>query len=141
VNKKYDSLFMRLVANTREPENAQACWKWTGVLSHNGYPRVSVRDESREHPYHVAAHRKVLEIVHGFLFPFDEAGHLCFNRRCINPDHLEVQTKSMNSAEQLVLRNANGCLIPVLFPVEDPLQLAADRAWDGPGELGSVCPF
>ena len=26
----YDSIFSRLVANTHEPENGQACWTWAG---------------------------------------------------------------------------------------------------------------
>lgn len=138
---KYSSLFERLVANTAEPENAQACWIWTGKLNDSGYPRINVHDPSKGRTVTVKAHRKMLEIVHSSLFPFDEAGHLCYDRRCVNPDHLEVQTSSFNASERRGYQHAHGCCLPTLFPVEDPLQRAADWAWDSPGERGGECPF
>lgn len=138
----YDSLYERIVANTAEPENGQACWLWLGqVAKDNGYPRITVRVPEKPHPVKIAVHRAMLEIIHEVEFPFDEAGHLCYTRACCNPDHLEIQTASFNSSERRGYNNANGCCIPTLFPVEDELQIAADRAWDEPGIVSSVCPF
>ena len=139
---KYGSLFERLVANTAEPENAQACWLWTGKLNDSGYPRLNVHDPATGRTKTVKAHRAMLEELHAGVFPFDEGGHLCYERSCINPDHLEVQTPSFNASERRgYAGNARKCCIPTLFPVEDPLQVMADWAWDNPGERGGECPF
>lgn len=117
---KYQTLYERLVANTRlaEPDNAQSCWLWTGH-ARDYYPKVCVRNMHGQ-PRNVYAHRLMLEEVLDCTFPFDEAGHLCGNPRCINPDHLEVQTHVHNVHEQARYRskpnNSNKSWIPVLFP-------------------------
>lgn len=138
---KYGSLFERLVANTAEPENAQACWLWTGRLNEYGYPRLNVHDAARGRTVTVKAHRAMLEEMHEGVFPFDEAGHLCHTRACINPDHLEVQTKSFNASDRRGYQRAHGCCLPTLFPRPDPLQVMADWAWGRVGERGGPCPF
>lgn len=112
-------LYARLVAMTElsEPDNPQSCWVWQGTTRPGGYPRFSVRD-GKPHPSKRSAHRAILEEVLDAVFPFDEAGHLCGNPSCINPDHLEVQTPEVN----LSTRRGYAALvdvkraIPVLFP-------------------------
>lgn len=117
----YASMYERLVANTRleQPDNPQSCWLWTGHVQHNGYPRICVR--RLEGPRNMQATRLMLELMHGVEFPFDEAGHLCCNPSCINPDHLEIQTPAFNAA---VKRYNAACryddrMIPILFPIND----------------------
>ncbi len=121
MNRKYNSLYERLVANS-EPEHdgANACWLWKGsVRAH--YPAITVRSPVTGRPVSVAAHRLMLQLIHEALFPFDEAGHNCFHSLCIRPDHLEIQTKAHNLSER---RNrapgVEGCWIPTLFPIPDP---------------------
>lgn len=138
--RKYVSLFERLVANTHEPENPQSCWLWKGTVDKDGYPRLAMRVADRRHPIVVRGHRKMLEIVLEGIFPFDEAGHLCYVRGCINPDHLELQSPLFNLADRRGYKPAEGCMIPTLFPVEDRLQKMADWAWDNPGEPGGAEP-
>jgi hypothetical protein len=133
---KYRTLYERLVANTKQedPDNPNSCWVWIGHLTPGGYPKLAVRLAPRPaHPVSLIAHRLMLEEVLWVKFPFDEAGHLCFNTRCINPDHLEVQTKWFNSIHKRVgnyRTKDHHVMIPTLFPVEDELQLIADAAWD-----------
>jgi len=122
---KYRSLYERLVANTylAVEDNPASCWIWKGELTGSGYPKVTIRIPGVKNPRGVAAHRLMLEIVHDIYFPFDEAGHLCFETRCINPDHLEVQTKALN----LVLRRGvtssrktlEDRMVPILYPRSD----------------------
>lgn len=138
--KRYASLYERLVANTRlaVPNDPTSCWIWTGQVGSGGYPQVCVRKP--EGPRNLQAHRLMLEEFHDIVFPFDEAGHLCLNQLCINPLHLEVQTRACNMALQRAFgaMNTEKSWIPVLFPrsVEPPL-------WDElpPAEIGVACPF
>lgn len=141
-NRVYANLFARLVASTEEPENSNSCWIWTGHFSSNGYGRVAVRIPGVAHPRNKTAVRVMLEEFWEIEFPFDQAGHLCYDTRCINPDHLEVQTASWNCAERRGYHgNAKGCCIPTVFPRVDRLQAMADWAWDTPGIVGGDCPF
>ena len=140
--KSFRTMYERLVANTvlADPDNPQSCWLWTGQVQHNGYPRIGqyvpgLGWRNRQ------AHRVMLEEVLGVQFPDDEAGHLCYEVRCIHPDHLEPQTPAFNKSERRGYAPVDGCMIPVLFPHEDALQASADRAWEGEGEVGGPCPF
>ena len=133
--KTYATLYERIVGNTHEPANDRACWTWAGS-AWRGYPRVSVRPKGRSSPCSLRAHRVVLEELHGVEFPHDDAGHLCCNSLCVNPDHLEVQTVYHNLSERrgAYSPRKEGSMIPVLYPRDDPLQRAADAAWDAPFE-------
>jgi hypothetical protein len=71
------------------------CWNWTGTLS-RGYGRIS-DDTQRMRP----AHRIVWEHLVGPISAGLHLDHLCRNRRCVNPAHLEPVTCRVN-----VLRGA-----------------------------------
>jgi len=143
----YASLYERLVANTIVDEDG--CWIWQGVIAKaNGYPRLAMRVPGRSHPVQVAAHRKMLEITTGWLFPFDEAGHKCYKQACIRPDCLRIETRAENMDQQRnrIGYNHDGRWIPVLFPTpERLLDEAAERAWEGIGTvvhpIDEPCPF
>lgn len=136
---RYSSLFERLVANTREEGD---CWIWTGAVRTH-YPSMTVRIPGRPHPVPVRPHRVMLEIVTGWLFPFDEAGHYrCFNPLCIRPCHLRIETSAENLSDRRGYAPCAGRMIPVLFPTADRLlDEAAGRAWSTPGISGQDCPF
>ena len=143
---KHGTLFQRLVANTRlaVEDNTNSCWLWTGHVHKNGYPRVTVRVAPRPAPPRGKfAHRLMLEEVLDAEFPNDEAGHLCYEPRCVNPSHLEVQTPAFNKSERRGYAPVEGCYIPVLYPRGDELTELAERCWDEPGtpSLDGLCPF
>lgn len=100
---RYDSLFLRLVANSvSDDENLNSCWIWTGKVRTAGshpYPHVNVRVNGCHRT--VKAHRLMMEIVlERALLPDAEVDHLCYNTLCINPDHLREATPAENKARR-----------------------------------------
>ena len=43
------------------------------------------------------SHRAYWERLHGKVPPGHDLDHLCRNRRCVNPDHLEPVTRKQNN--------------------------------------------
>lgn len=69
----------------------EGCWLWTGAYSsHTGYGRVGWKSQVRD------AHRYVWERLRGPVPAGLELDHLCRNRRCCNPGHLEPVTHQTN---------------------------------------------
>ena len=60
------------------------CWEWCGEINHKGYGRLWTGGKR------YFAHRAYYEVTHGPIPEGHEIDHLCRNRRCVNPDHLEA---------------------------------------------------
>lgn len=67
-------------------DDAAACWPWRGAIQSKGYGKVGTR----------LVHRVVYELVHGPIPPGLTIDHLCRNRQCANPSHLEAVTMKEN---------------------------------------------
>jgi hypothetical protein len=59
------------------------CWVWTGAVGADGYTRFRVGGRTR------SAHRVVYNLFRGPIPGGLELDHLCRQRRCVNPRHLE----------------------------------------------------
>ncbi len=76
-----------LAAHVRKTEG---CWEWIGYDGPNGYGRVKLVGRN------ILAHRAVYEALVGTIPEGAELDHLCRNRRCVNPAHLEPVTRRVN---------------------------------------------
>lgn len=68
------------------------CWEWQGNKNHGGYGMVKRRALGGS----LMAHRAAYEIVNGPIPDGLVIDHLCRNRTCQNPKHLEAVTQKVN---------------------------------------------
>lgn len=67
------------------------CWEWTDHLR-EGYGIFSYKGKS------LSAHRVMYQLVRDLEIPRgDQADHLCKNRKCVNPDHIEIVSGKQNT--------------------------------------------
>lgn len=71
------------------------CWEWTGAVNHGGYGVFSVTVALRKRVQY-RVHRLVYDLMVGPIPDAMEIDHLCLNRRCANPAHLEAVTSAEN---------------------------------------------
>lgn len=67
------------------------CWEWTAARSASGYGQFTIASGKARR-----AHRVVYELLAGPIPAGLELDHLCRNRACVRPDHLEPVTGREN---------------------------------------------
>ena len=76
------------------------CWIWTKATTWNGYGLSALNGKK------TTAHRVMYGLHNGPIPDGLELDHLCRNRLCVNPEHLEPVTHSINLRRGL---EATGC--------------------------------
>lgn len=82
---------------TVDPESG--CWNWDKPIQ-CGYGRAQLNGTK------TLAHRVVYQLIKGDIPEGLDLDHLCRNRACVNPDHLEPVTRSENLRRGFISR---GC--------------------------------
>lgn len=75
------------------------CWDWTGPVDAYGYGAIWSNGARAK------AHRVAYEIANGSIPPRMQIDHMCGNRRCVRPEHLQVVTNKENQENRLLGSN------------------------------------
>ena len=75
------------------------CWQWTGSLATGGYGTIVAEAPSRGKL--LRAHRVAYELMVGPIPEGLDLDHLCRNRGCVRPSHLEPVTRRENLSRGL----------------------------------------
>lgn len=100
-NEKIDEV----CENCYEKELFRTCHEWQGKKNHSGYGVFNIYSKELNEVIVVKAHRFAYAAEYGFdklpvgVSPNPDfvINHLCHNRSCVNPWHLEVITKAANT--------------------------------------------
>lgn len=103
------------------------CWEWTGAKITAGYGELNVGGQP------VYAHRYIYEWIRGPIPTGLTIDHLCLNKKCVNPDHLEVVTMRANilRSNGMSARHARRTTCPKGHPF--------DRFYASHGRGCSIC--
>jgi hypothetical protein len=73
-----------------EVDSVTGCWNWLLKIRQDGYGNDWANGKA------VLAHRSVYVQFKGLIPKGKHLDHLCRNRRCVNPDHLEAVSRPVN---------------------------------------------
>lgn len=117
MGRPQDSLQEKLLRHISVSQTG--CWEWTGPCYPDGYGRVCHGRRK-----YLRAHRVSFEVYNGQIPDAACVLHSCDNRRCVNPGHLHLGTRTDNSREA---KERKRLRTPRRIPVEDVVEMISLR--------------
>jgi len=84
-----DEFFKNIIKTKRSDDGVEHCWVWHGKHDKLGYGIFKTKESSSPHRFSYMLHKG--EILEGL-----EIDHICENRACANPNHLEAVSRTEN---------------------------------------------
>lgn len=73
----------------------ESCWIWSGHITDSGYGQFRYMGKTHR------AHRVSYILKHGSIDDSLVIDHLCKNKKCVNPEHLDLVTQKENVSRGL----------------------------------------
>ena len=81
-----------------DPAPNDCCWEWRGYVANTGYGQIKVGGRQGSC---LSTHRIAYILTHGSIPEGLLVRHLCGNRLCCNPAHLEPGTAKQNGEDMV----------------------------------------
>jgi len=96
-----EDLFLKKIKKT------DSCWLWTGAIATTGYGIISIKDSVTNRRKSIYAHRVSFTLFKGDIPGRLVIDHLCMNKICVNPEHLEAVTTTENTLRYFDFKNGS----------------------------------
>lgn len=83
---------MERIFNSIDFSSVNDCWEWNMAQNNKGYGSIRWNHQTK------VAHRAVYELLVGDIPEGLTLDHLCLNKKCVNPNHLEPVANRENNA-------------------------------------------